>query len=110
MLSSWPGHGPIGIAEGIETAMSASALYDMPVWAALNASMLAKWSPPPGADEVVIFADNDPRFGGQAAAYALAHRIKTAKATRDLDVKVILPRQTGTDFNDELIAHRKGAA
>lgn len=106
MLSDWNGGGPIGIAEGIETAMSASALFDLPVWAALNATMLAKWTPPAGADEVVIFADNDERFGGQAAAYAAAHRISTARETRDLDVKVMMPMRAGADWNDELMAAR----
>lgn len=109
MLSEWTGSGPIGIAEGIETAMAASALFDLPVWAAINSSMLAKWVPPQGADEVAIFADNDRRFGGQAAAYTLAHRISTAKATRDIPVNVLMPKVAGTDFNDELFAQR-GAA
>ena len=106
MLSEWTGSGPIGIAEGIETAMAASALFDLPVWAAINATMLAKWTPPPGADEVAIFADNDPRFGGQAAAYTLAHRLSTAKATRHMTVNVQLPRAVGTDWNDELLSQR----
>ena len=106
MLSDWPGHGPIGIAEGIETALSASALFDVPVWAALNSAMLAKWFPPPGADEVIIFADNDKRFGGQAAAYSLAHRLKTKPDTRDMDVKVMVPALPGTDWNDELMKTR----
>jgi putative DNA primase/helicase len=70
MLSDYSG-GPLVIAEGIETAMSASALYDMPVWAALNAPMLRKWTPPDGCDEVAIFGDNDANFAGQAAAYGL---------------------------------------
>lgn len=107
MLSEWTHSGPIGIAEGIETAMSASALFDVPVWAAISTAGMENWEVPPGADEVIIFADNDDRFGGQAAAYALAHRIKTQKATRDLDVKVMLPKLAGTDWNDELLGHRR---
>lgn len=109
MLSRWTGGGPIGIAEGIETAMSASRLFDIPVWAALNADMMAKWAPPPGVEEVTIFGDNDPRFAGQSAAYALAHRIRTAKATRDIPVSVMIPPTVGSDWNDELLAKR-GAA
>lgn len=106
MLSEWTGSGPIGIAEGIETAMAASAMFDLPVWAAINATMLTKWTPPPGADEVAIFADNDERFGGQAAAYTLAHRIRTARATRDIPVTVHVPLLTGSDWNDELLKQR----
>ena len=95
-LSDWHGHGPIGIAEGIETAMSASALFDVPVWAALNATMLAKWLPPEGCEDVAIFADNDPLFGGQAAAYRLAHRL----AVKGTPVTVHLPPTAGDDWND----------
>ena len=95
-LSDWHGHGPIGIAEGIETAMSASALFDIPVWAAINTTMLAKWLPPEGAEDVAIFADNDALFGGQAAAYRLAHRL----AVKGKTVTVHLPPTAGDDWND----------
>lgn len=105
MLSEWTGSGAIGIAEGIETAMAASALHDMPVWAAISAPMLTKWRPPPGAEEVVIFGDNDPKFGGQSAAYRLAHAIATAKDAPVVSVHI--PPVPGTDWADELAA-RKG--
>lgn len=108
MLSDWTG-GAIGIAEGIETALAATALYGVPCWAGITAGMMAKWTPPADADEVVIFGDNDPRFAGQAAAYGLAHRIATNRTTRHMEVKVMLPRMVGTDFADELLAQR-GAA
>ena len=97
MLSEWTGHGPIGIAEGIETAMAASAMFGMPVWAAISAAMLARWIPPQGAEEVAIFADNDPKFGGHAAAYPLAHRI----ACKGIPVTVHVPELPGTDWADE---------
>lgn len=88
--------GALGIAEGIETALSASALYTMPVWAAINSALLKKWLQPEGCNEVVVFGDNDPKFGGQAAAWALAHRL----ATKGVSVTVKIPEQPGTDFND----------
>lgn len=94
-LSDYHG-GPLGIAEGIETAMSASALYEMPVWAAINSNILAKWTPPEGCEEVAIFGDNDPKFGGQMAAYSLAHRL----AVKGVHVTVHLPSTPGTDWND----------
>lgn len=100
MLSDYHG-GPVGIAEGIETAMSASALYDMPVWAAINSAMLAKWMPPDGCTEVAIFGDNDPLFGGQSAAYALAHRL----AVKRIAVTVHIPPVAGEDFNDVWLRH-----
>lgn len=95
MLSEYTG-GPLGIAEGIETAMSASALFDMPVWAAINSSILAKWTPPEGCEEVAIFADNDAKFGGQSAAYRAAHRM----AVKGINVRVHVPENVGEDWND----------
>jgi putative DNA primase/helicase len=94
-LSDYTG-GCLGIAEGIETAMAASALYEIPVWAALNASMLARWQPPEGCGEVAVFADNDAKFGGQAAAYGLAHRL----GCKGLTVTTHLPEVLGDDFAD----------
>lgn len=98
-LSDYTG-GPLGIAEGIETALSAMRLFDMPVWAAINSTMMQAWAPPAGCTEVAIFADNDPKFGGQAAAYALAHRLAVA----GVEVTVHLPPVSGRDWNDELMA------
>lgn len=95
--------GPLGIAEGIETAMSASALYEMPVWAALNAGILAKWIPPAGCEEVAVFGDNDENFHGQAAAYSLAHRL----AVKKIHVTVHIPEMPGLDFNDIWQRRRK---
>ena len=56
MLSEFSG-GTLGIAEGIETAMSASALYNLRVWAAINSALMSKGSAPGGCEEVVIFGD-----------------------------------------------------
>ena len=96
MLSDWTESGPIGIAEGIETALAASAMFDIPVWAALNSTRLAKWIPPQGCEEVVIFGDNDPLFGGQAAAWRLAHRL----AVKKHQVSVHIPDTPGDDWAD----------
>ena len=97
MLSEWTGGGAIGIAEGIETALAASARFEMPVWAAISSNMMAKWTPPTSAEEVAIFADNDPKFGGQAAAFGLAHRL----AVKGIPVTVHVPNIPGTDWADE---------
>lgn len=86
----------LGIAEGIETAFGAAARFSMPVWSALNSTALAKWTPPPTVTEVVIFGDNDPKFGGQKAAYALAHRL----AIKGITVRVEIPPVMGKDWAD----------
>lgn len=96
MLGEYTEGGPLGIAEGIETALSASALHRMPVWSALNSSMLKKWVPPEGCAEVAIFGDNDRKFGGQAAAYHLAHKLQC----KGINVTVHIPNRVGSDFND----------
>ena len=42
------------IAEGIETALVPSIRFEVPVWAALNAGLVAKWQPPGSVRTVVI--------------------------------------------------------
>lgn len=84
----------MGIAEGIETALSASGKFGLPVWAAINSSRMKTWTPPPECGEVVIFGDCDPKFGGQAAAFELAHRLAVA----DYVVSVEIPPHG--DWND----------
>jgi putative DNA primase/helicase len=86
----------IGIAEGIETALSAQMMFGIPVWAALNDGRLAAWRPPEGTEHVVVFGDQDHSFAGQAAAYALGKRLRTDK----MSVEVRLPGEDGLDFND----------
>lgn len=96
-------HGPVlGIAEGIETALSASKLFNVPVWAALNSTGLSQWEPPGGVSEVVVFGDNDPKYGGQAAAFALAHKLATLPEGRRVKARVEMPPNPGEDWNDVL--------
>lgn len=94
----------LGIAEGVETALAATALYQTPCWAALNDGRLLEWEPPESVKAVVIFADNDKNHVGQAAAYALAKRLETSTRTAD----VMLPPDPGTDWNDVLQLKLKG--
>lgn len=89
--------GRLGIAEGIETALAASKRFQLPVWAALNSTQLAGWVPPQQVSEVVVFGDCDDKFGGQAAAFNLAHRLKVRLR---LDVAVQIPNQLGKDWAD----------
>ncbi|WP_454918399.1 toprim domain-containing protein [Xanthobacter sediminis] len=86
----------IGIGEGIETVLSASALFDVPCWSALTAGFLKDWEPPPEARRVIVFGDNDASCTGQEAAYALAKRL----VNRGLSVEVRIPPMVGEDWND----------
>jgi len=88
----------LGIAEGIETALAASILFNMPVWAALTAALLQEWAPPPAVSTVFIFGDNDASATGQAAAYGLAQRLKA----KNVSAFVELPARTGSDWADVL--------
>lgn len=95
----------LGIAEGIETALSAAALFSVPVWSGLNTSIMKGWMPPDHITRVIIFADRDGNFAGQAAAYALASKL-TGKGVL---VSVEVPDEIG-DWNDVLLSKRGIAA
>ena len=90
----------MGVAEGIETAISASILFGIPVWACVNGNLLAKWIPPAIAKQVTVFGDNDASFTGQARSYALANRL-AVQFKLDVDVKI--PTVAGLDWNDVLM-------
>ena len=90
----------MGIAEGVETALSASIIFGMPVWATLSSARLIKWQPPVTAREIVIFGDNDDSFGGQNAAFSLAYRLRSD----GYRVEVEIPPDVETDWNDVLQA------
>lgn len=90
----------LGIAEGIETALSAMQLFGMPVWSALNAAQMMTFTPPDEVGELYIFGDHDPKFAGQSAAYALAHRLAVTK-TAPRKIVVRIPDEPG-DWNDVL--------
>lgn len=96
----------LGIAEGIETALSASIIHDMPVWAALTEGLLRAWEPPSEVKNVVIFGDDDENFVGQSAAYDLAKRLAT---TTKIFVEVRIPKLVGHDWNDALRDGMMGA-
>lgn len=90
----------MGIAEGIETALSASVIFKIPVWAATNDALLARWIPPKVVQRVWIFGDNDENGAGQAAAYSLLTRVH-ALGLGHLD-RLQIPPKVGTDWNDVL--------
>jgi putative DNA primase/helicase len=99
-----PAADTMGIAEGLETSLSASILFGVTVWAALSTGGMMGWIPPEGCKNVIIFGDRDENFAGQAAAYALAHRLSTKK----IGVTLQFPDpEEGFDWNDALIARSR---
>lgn len=86
----------IGIAEGVETALAVMLKYKIPCWAAANATLLEKFTPPDGVEAVTIFGDNDSSYTGQKAAFTLAHRLRDIVTVKD----VLIPDAVDTDFAD----------
>jgi putative DNA primase/helicase len=91
----------MGIAEGIETAISASILFKLPVWAAICANGLEHFEPSADVEYLIAFADHDLNHVGQAAAHALAARL-----CQRIAVDVRIPEKPGTDWNDALLERR----
>ena len=85
--------GPVlGVAEGIETALAASLLHDVPVWACISAHGLQSVVLPDGVDRLLIFADQDQ--SGMKAARNLRDRY------RHLQADILTTNQPGKDWAD----------
>lgn len=89
----------LGIAEGIETALSAHQIYNLPVWSTLNATLMKKFKAPSGVNTLMIFADNDKNGTGLNAAFECAN--KNLLSNNDVE-KVIVRWPVLSDFNDML--------
>ena len=81
----------LGIAEGIETALSLAWAYQ-PVWATIDAGHLAKFPVLAGVGDVVIAQDQDP--AGIAASTECANR------WADAGRRVLVTNQKANDLND----------
>ena len=87
----------LGLAEGIETALSATALFGVPCWASLGTERFARISLPAEVRQLVLFLDRD---AGGRRAEALARR-----AFADIaQIEAHYPPQPGEDWNDVLRA------
>lgn len=100
----FPAASHIGIAEGIETAVAARELFDVPVWAVLSTSGMKSFEPPEGVEMVTIYADNDVNGAGQSAAYHLESKLTGQGG----GVEVEVPKELGTDFLNQLVASVDG--
>lgn len=89
--------GRLGLAEGIESAMSAYALTGIPCWATLGNERFGLVRIPESVTELHLFIDHD--AGGELAA-------SRGLATYPCDgrmIRVRKPSSSGTDWNDELV-------
>jgi putative DNA primase/helicase len=85
----------LGIAEGIETALSAALVEGTPVWAALNTSLLSRFEPPPAVTTLRLYADRDE--AGLTAACRLMERLQGR-----VRLEVRVPPAPAKDWNDVL--------
>ena len=96
-LAEMAADGRLAVGEGVETCLAFSALYRLPCWAALSATGLDRFDPPPGIKQLVIAADNDTSGEGLRAARALADRAKSR-----CQVVISAPERVG-DWADVLL-------
>jgi putative DNA primase/helicase len=86
--------GPVlGLAEGVETALAAAALFNVPAWTVL-ARRAHKVKLPPVVKEVVVFGDNE--RDGQASATKAADHFQGLGLT----VRLRFPPAGDGDFDD----------
>jgi putative DNA primase/helicase len=90
--------GHICLAEGIETALAASKVSELPAFSVMNAHCMATFEPPEDVKAVDIYADNDASFVGQKSAYQLAERL----AAKDIKTRILISPVVGEDWLDYL--------
>ena len=90
----------LGLAEGIETALSATQLFGVPCWATLGAERFKRIALPGSVAEIVLFLDHD-AAGHQAEAVA-------RERFADRRIEARYPSQHGADWNDVLRARQPG--
>jgi len=85
----------LGLAEGIETALSATALFGVPCWATLGSERFGLVGLPAEVRELLLFLDHDSggRRAERLAREAFGHLVAIA---------AYYPERSGDDWNDML--------
>ena len=86
----------LGIAEGVETALSAMQLYGGSAWACLGSSNLSNVHIPPEVRRLLIYGDNGEAGERMAISAAEIH------SNSGLEVRLLFPEPRYGDFNDLL--------
>lgn len=105
-LGGQPENGVLGVAEGIETALSVIKATGMPCWSLVSAGNLKSFTAPEGVHTVVVWADLDRSETGQKAALELKSKLEA----EGIAVIIALPpmalpakgTKKGWDWNDVL--------
>ena len=92
-----PREGRLGLAEGIETALSAMQLFGVPCWATLGNERFGLVTIPESVRELHLFVDNDP--GGDLAE----ERAREAYACDGRRIAAMRPASLDEDWNDVLM-------
>lgn len=102
-LGGMPTDGVLGVAEGLETAISAMRVCGVPTWSCISATILEQFEPPAGVRTILIWADLDKSGRGQQAAQVLKSRLEG----KGIVVHVMLPKLPikgkGVDWNDVMV-------
>lgn len=104
-----PDEGILGVAEGVETALSAYRATQIPVWATVNATLMEAFEVPKGVHTVLIWADKDKSLTGEKSASVLKARLERM----GIQVFILVPklpipsRAKGVDWNDVLMSQGK---
>lgn len=99
--------GVLGVAEGLETALSAYRATGIPCWSAVNATLLERIQIPDGVRKVIIWADKDRSHTGEIVANNLTKRLEAEGVIVEtrLPAVPIPPREKGIDWNDILMKY-----
>ncbi|WP_240334415.1 toprim domain-containing protein, partial [Sphingobium estronivorans] len=84
----------LGLAEGLETAISAMTLLDIPVWATLGSERLHRIALPSRVTRLILLPDND-QAGQRAVAKALVAYEYPGRI-----IQTIWPPMGMNDWND----------
>lgn len=95
----------LGIAEGIETALSCMQQFKCPTWSTLNTSIMKKFRAPKSVKHLIIHADNDKNGAGLAAAFECGHR--NVLANNNVEKVTIKWTVKRGDFNDLIFNESK---
>lgn len=96
--------GVLGLAEGLETALSAYKATQIPTWSTVSARLMESVEIPTGVHTVLIWADKDKSITGERSARVLQNRLIRA----GLKAHVLLPHMPrrgnakSVDWNDVL--------
>lgn len=85
----------LAVAEGIETALAFAQTRGIPTWAALNSTLLAKFTPPENVKHLHVAADRDE--AGLTAAARLMEQLQGR-----VQIHLHVPPAPAKDWNDAL--------